>query len=81
MSETPPNERMANRLDELKQITASTVTVDYRGGSVFVLTARDNRFWSDTYKALDRHEYEITKNLDGELFVEKAPADRNRRER
>lgn len=34
MSETPPNERMANRLDELERITASTVTVEYRGGSV-----------------------------------------------
>lgn len=81
MSETPPNDRLATRLDELKRITASTVDVDYRGGSVFVLTARDNQFWSDTYKALDRHEYEITKNLDGEMFVTKAPAEPGRRER
>lgn len=81
MSETPPNERMANRLDELERITASTVTVEYRGGSVFVLTARNNQFWSDTYKALDRHEYEITKTLDGEMYVEKAPAERDRRDR
>lgn len=83
MSDTraPPNERLAERLDHLRQITASTVDVDYHGGSVFVLTARDNEFWSDTYRSLDRHNYQINKNLDGSLYVEKSPAERDRRER
>lgn len=78
MSETPPNKRMENRLKELNQITASTVEASYYGGSVFVLEARDNEFWSDTYSALDRHDYEINKNLDGEMYVEKASLDPRR---
>lgn len=79
MSETLPNERMENRLDELTRITASTVDADYHGNGVFVLTARDNEFWTDTYRALEEHDYRINKNLDGELHVEKHRDERHER--
>lgn len=67
----PPNELMANREDTLNQITASTVEAAYHGGGGFILRARDDTFWGDTYEALDDHGFRITKHLGGDMYVEK----------
>jgi hypothetical protein len=67
----PPNKLLQNRLEELTAITASTVTAHYHGGGVFVLQARDNEFWSDTFRSLREYDFQVQKQLDGELYVEK----------
>lgn len=74
MSETrsPPNQRMAAQLEELKQITEATVSVEYDGGSLFILEARDNEFWNSVFNDLREHNYQINKHLDGEMYVEKS---------
>jgi hypothetical protein len=67
----PPTTLMQNRLDELNQITASPMTAVYHGGGVFVLQARDNEFWGDTFRSLREHDFIVQKHLDGDLYVEK----------
>jgi hypothetical protein len=67
----PPNQRMADRENELNQITRNTVHAAYHGGGVFVLTSRDGDFWTDTYRALEEYDYAINKSIDGTLYVEK----------
>lgn len=76
---TPPNDIMQSREDELNTITASTVKAAYSGGGVFTLHARDNQFWTDTFRALREHEFSIQKHLDGTLYVKKQPDERHER--
>jgi hypothetical protein len=73
----PPNKLMEERMNELDQTTASTVDVHSTGGFVVMLTARDNQFWSDTDTALREHGYQVQKHLEGTLYVEKAPTERD----
>lgn len=75
MNETqePPTERLTTQLEHLREITESTVGVDYHGGSVFILTARDNEFWNSVFRSLREHDFQIQKQLDGKLYVEKQP--------
>jgi hypothetical protein len=77
----PPNKLLQNSLEELNTITASTVTAHYHGGGVFILQARDNEFWSDTFQSLRECDFQGQKQLDGELYVEKQPHDERACER
>lgn len=79
----PPNKRMAERLEYLRHITESTVSVEYHGGGVFMLESRDGNFWNSVYRTLREHNFQVQKSLGGTVFVEKGPDPRElqRRER
>jgi hypothetical protein len=73
----PPNKLIKGRLDELNEHTASTVRAWSTGGSVFMLTARDDHFWGNTYQTINDLGYQVQKHLEGTLFIERAPNERD----
>lgn len=77
-TDAAPNERLANRVEELNAITATTVEAAYDGGSVFELRS-ERAFQRDTFDALRTHDYRITRQRDDALYVEKHPDTRRHR--
>jgi hypothetical protein len=80
MTREPPNQRLADRLEDLKQLTESTISVEYHGGSLFVLTSRDGNFWNSVFDDLRRHNFDVQKHVDGELYVEKGKTKQEQRD-
>jgi hypothetical protein len=67
----PPNNLMKERVDELNEITQSTITAYSTGGFAFMLVERDDRFYENTYSALADHDYRPYRHIEGTLYVKK----------
>ena len=74
-----PNERMEQRKDELDAITRDSIEVVYEGDIVYSLHADRGEFRRETFRALRDHDYQINRQRDEALHVEKHPDGRRHR--